>query len=584
MDRRVLISVVGALALGGCSSPSASLPRLAVTTGSLPGGEVGTAYSATLRATGGDQSYSWSLRTGALPPGLSLDITTGIIAGTPAVDGTFPITVSVRSGDGQTATRDLTLETAWPKLTVTTVELPPAEVGKAYVASLDATGGDGVYVWSLASGELAPGLSLGASGVIEGAAAEAGVSSFTVTVSSGDGQTSAAALALATTGPLEDLTGLIPGGSLGEFYTFSLDASGGDGMIYDWTLVDGALPAGTSLSPDGVISGTPGETGIFSFVARASSAGRQSSTGLTLTVSTAPSAEYNISVHWLAGTLPAVASPTGAPPGPSKAALIDPRVESAMEWAMARWEQAIRADLGSETIAEGGFPASACNGNGSLINGGVFNDLTLLVAVAPIDGPLGTLAQAGACIVRDNLLPVVGVITFDSADVNTELVEVLREIALHEIGHALGFSSSFFQDLSLATGIGTSTPRYIGANGVAQYKTFGGCCNDIALEETGGPGSAYSHWDEFGHGMELMTPQIEGPGNPLSVMTLGALTDLGYTVDFAAGDPYACPTICTPPRERPPGALPTIAIGNDVLPMPRYVVGSGGSILEILQP
>src|ERR1700686_2576513 len=49
--------------------------RLAITTTSLPNGQVGVAYTATLAATGGTLPYRWSLTSGTLPSsGLSLNV------------------------------------------------------------------------------------------------------------------------------------------------------------------------------------------------------------------------------------------------------------------------------------------------------------------------------------------------------------------------------------------------------------------------------------------------------------------------------------------------------------------------------
>jgi Putative Ig domain len=66
---------------------------LTITTTALPGGSVGTAYSTTLAASGGVTPYTWSITSGSLPAGLSLNSTTGIISGTPTATGSATFTV-----------------------------------------------------------------------------------------------------------------------------------------------------------------------------------------------------------------------------------------------------------------------------------------------------------------------------------------------------------------------------------------------------------------------------------------------------------------------------------------------------------
>ena len=69
-----------------------------ITTESLPDGEVGTAYSQTLTATG-DTPITWSV-SGTLPAGLSLDAATGIISGTPTTEKTSTFTVTATNDSG----------------------------------------------------------------------------------------------------------------------------------------------------------------------------------------------------------------------------------------------------------------------------------------------------------------------------------------------------------------------------------------------------------------------------------------------------------------------------------------------------
>ncbi|MDV7244480.1 MULTISPECIES: Ig domain-containing protein [Rhodococcus] len=68
---------------------------LTITTASLPGGTVSVAYSQTLTVTGGTGTKTWSVVTGSLPAGLTLNASTGVISGTPTAAGTSNFTVQV---------------------------------------------------------------------------------------------------------------------------------------------------------------------------------------------------------------------------------------------------------------------------------------------------------------------------------------------------------------------------------------------------------------------------------------------------------------------------------------------------------
>jgi hypothetical protein len=82
-----------------------SSSSLAVTTKSLPNGIVGTAYSATIAASGGTSPYSWSETSGgALPPGLD-STSAGVISGTPTTAGVYgPYVFTVTDAKSTTAT------------------------------------------------------------------------------------------------------------------------------------------------------------------------------------------------------------------------------------------------------------------------------------------------------------------------------------------------------------------------------------------------------------------------------------------------------------------------------------------------
>ena len=62
------------------------------------------------------------------------------------------------------------------------------------------------------------------------------------------------------------------------------------------------------------------------------------------------------------------------------------------------------------------------------------------------------------------------------------------------------------------------------------------------LANTGGSGTRDGHWRESTFDTELMTGFTERGPMPLSVITVGALADLGYTVDRSKADPYTVPS------------------------------------------
>lgn len=86
-----------------------------ITTGSpLPSGTVGVSYSETIAATGGTTPYSWSISAGALPAGLSIGATSGVISGIPSAAGSFSFTVEVTDANAKTATAQFSVAIASP--------------------------------------------------------------------------------------------------------------------------------------------------------------------------------------------------------------------------------------------------------------------------------------------------------------------------------------------------------------------------------------------------------------------------------------------------------------------------------------
>ena len=259
--------------------------RLVVTTAALRAGAVGVIYADTLLAAGGSDGVAWSVVTGALPAGITLDGPTGVLGGTPTAPDSAVVMVEAVSGDGQTADAELTLLVRDP-LVVTTTTLDDALVDSAYTATLTAQGGGGGYDWSIENGVLPDGLTLDpAGGVISGTATVAGTELFSARVTSADGQSATAQLELRVRERLRISTTSLPGGSVGDAYSETLEATGGDGS-YLWTLESGALPSGLSLGATGVIDGVPLAADTTTFTVEVTSAGEADTREYTIAIGT----------------------------------------------------------------------------------------------------------------------------------------------------------------------------------------------------------------------------------------------------------------------------------------------------------
>jgi hypothetical protein len=146
-------------------------------------------------------------------------------------------------------------------------------VGTTYSQTLAAIGGVAPYTWSITSGKLPAGLTLGsATGVISGTPTTGGTAKFTVTVR--DSEQVAQTHSLATSIdvapiPLKIVTVVLPSATRGAPYTQSLQVSGGT-PAYKWSIASGSLPVGLTLAPTGIISGTPTASCVMTFTAAVS--------------------------------------------------------------------------------------------------------------------------------------------------------------------------------------------------------------------------------------------------------------------------------------------------------------------------
>lgn len=157
-----------------------------------PGGEVGSQYGTFIPVSGGSPPYTWSILGGQLPPGLSLNSSTGEVNGWPSANGTF--NVNLQATDSMAVTTQNTYifvvqTNGWdgPSFTGSSV-LPDATVGAFYSTTLTVTGGVAPLLFQ-AIGPLPPGLSLGSgSGTISGTPSSVGNYSFQIRCTDGRAQ------------------------------------------------------------------------------------------------------------------------------------------------------------------------------------------------------------------------------------------------------------------------------------------------------------------------------------------------------------------------------------------------------------
>lgn len=236
----------------------------------IPTTLVNTSYSKAMDATGGHGAYTWSISTGNLPTGITLNPSTGILNGQTTSAGSFPVAITVMDAVGRTATKSFTLKISTP-LAISTTSLPVGYVGSSYSQKVLTNGGISPFSFSY-SGALPVGLALGAStGIISGTPSAAGLTNFSITVTDSsfpNPVTVTKALSLRIWSALSLTTSTIPTGSQSAVYSTTLNGSGGSQPL-SWSIGSGALPAGVNLDfVTGTISGTPTNCGVFNFVVR----------------------------------------------------------------------------------------------------------------------------------------------------------------------------------------------------------------------------------------------------------------------------------------------------------------------------
>jgi subtilisin-like proprotein convertase family protein len=236
--------------------------------------------------------------------------------------------------------------------------------------------------------------------------------------------------------------------------------------------------------------------------------GRLRRWGLAITTAAPPEPAFRIEVRFLGGLTVAQ--------------------QDAFAAAARRWAEIIVGDLPSIRV-----------------RGEVVDDVVIEASGVAIDGPRGTLGQAGPIALRPgSFLPAWGMMQFDTADLaQMEADGSLVRVIIHEMGHVLGFGT-IWDRLGLRQGTGTINPTFTGANAMREFGALQGLTMPVAVPvaNTGGPGTRDAHWREQVFGNELLTGFLNAGVNPISRMSIGQFEDLGYQVAYDVADPYVLPS------------------------------------------
>ncbi len=245
-----------------------SCPTITISPTSLPGGTVGTAYSQTITATGGNAPYAFSLSSGTLPAGLMLSAG-GTISGTPTASGTSTFNLQVTDAFGCIQQRTMAIvisNIACPTITVNPTVLSKGGLGAPYNQTITATGGTAPYSFALSNGSLPSGLTLAATGELTGTPTATGTATFTVRATDANGCTGQRIYNLAVQGVCPTLTitpASLPAGTVGTAYSQTFTATGGTGpYVFNGS---GTIPPGLTPTQSGTLSGVPTAAGTYNF-------------------------------------------------------------------------------------------------------------------------------------------------------------------------------------------------------------------------------------------------------------------------------------------------------------------------------
>src|SRR5579883_2130998 len=250
-------------------------------------------YSSSVAANGGTAPYAYSILSGSLPPGLTLNPATGAITGTPTAAGTFNFTVRVvdsTGGSAQTQTSNCSI-TIYAPVTANCVTIDAIQGVTITPVTMTASGGTGSGYTFAATG-LPAGLTISSTGTISGTPTVSGTFNYTVTVTDSAGHTGSFNCSVTVAPPIAANCVTISAIQGVAIAPVTMTATGGTGSGYTFSAT--GLPAGLSMASSGTISGTPTASGTFNYtVTVTDSAGHTGTFNCFVTVASPPPVTAN---------------------------------------------------------------------------------------------------------------------------------------------------------------------------------------------------------------------------------------------------------------------------------------------------
>jgi Putative Ig domain len=352
-----------AQAAGTQSGPQTSLKL----SGNFPAGSVHDAYNAVLAVSGGKNPYHFSVKTGTLPPGISLNPNTGTFSGTPITSGQFSFEVIATDApllDQGSQQFLIYVQGVGNGTQGVKVNISPATATllskqtQQFTATVSGTSNTAV-TWSATSG------SVDSNGLYTAPKVKA-QTSVTVTATSAADSTKSASAALtvdpANQQSLQITTGALPQGQQGIAYSETFSASGGT-TPYSWSVSAGTVPPGTAMNGSGNFTGVPTSQGTFNFTVQVTDASNNTAKG-SFSVTMVASTGYDGPAQLPIATVASSMQDTPAP-----GAVIKVNSGGNLQAALnsAQCGNTIELQAGATFSGDFNFPALNCDGNHWLI-------------------------------------------------------------------------------------------------------------------------------------------------------------------------------------------------------------------------